>query len=581
MNDIRKLFFLLVVFFMQSCTGGQPARNEVVVHEIADPEMLNPCNTVDANSIYILSNIFQKLIDFDFKNPTELVPILAETRPQIEKTADGKMFLTFQIRKEATWDNHTPVTAKDVEFSIKTIKNPLVNNPDAKPFFTFINDFIFYPDDIRKFTVVSNEIYFLAEASFSDISILPEYLYDPKGLLRNFTVKMLSEKPDSLKNNSSIKEFADDFNSEKRMRDPNFIGGSGPYKLSDWKTNERVTLTKKEDWWGSALSGKNCYFDAYLNKLIFQTVKDQTTALVSLKAGNLDVMHGIKAKDFIDLKNSEKFTENFFGYTPEEYSYIFIGLNMKRPLLADKLTRQALAHLVNIDEIIKTVKYGEAVPVIGPIHPSKKNVYNYNIQPYNYDLNKAKELLEKAGWKNSNGDETLDKVINGKRTEFILDFILGAGNEERKSIALMFREEAKKVGIAVNITTLDWGVYLEKCRNHEFDLTISKWIFGPGDDDLKQTFNSEAASNGGSNYSNFSNALADALMDSIRTEINENKRNRMYLQLQEIFHEEVPMIFLYAPTEHIAISKKFENAYPSVIHPGYWLQGFKVKELSN
>lgn len=574
-------YIIPFICFIISCTNTLPVKNEVIVHALADPEMLNPCNSIDATSGYINSYIFQRLIDPDYKNASEFVPVLAEKRPVIEKTPDGKMTLTFRIRQNATWDNGTPITANDIAFSIKTILNPLVNNPHAKPLFAFMNDFVFYPEDDRKFTVVSNEMYFLAEATFADVHVLPEYLYDPKGLMKNFTVKMISEKNDSLKSDPLIKEFADDFNSEKRMRDPNFVGGSGAYKFTEWKTNERVILTKKENWWGDSFQNENCYFEAFPEKLIFQTIKDQTSALVALKAGNVDVMHGIKSKDYAELPKSEKFVNNFNGHTPMEYSYVYIGLNVKSPLIADKLTRQALALVTPAEEIIRTVKYGEAERVIGPIHPTKKKAYNSSIQPYKYDLEKAKQLLETAGWKNTNGDETLDRTINGKRTEFVVDFIVNAGNDERKAIALMFKEEAKKIGILVNVLVLDWAIFLEKCGKHEFDILIGKWVSGPYPDDLKQTFHSDAAKDGGSNFSNFSNAEADSLMLAIRSEIDEEKRNSIYKRIQEILHEELPMIFLYSPTEHIAISKKFDNAYSSVIRPGYWPPGFKIKESSS
>jgi ABC-type transport system substrate-binding protein len=106
---------------------------------------------------------------------------------------------------------------------------------------------------------------------------------------------------------------------------------------------------------------------------------------------------------------------------------------------------------------------------------------------------------------------------------------------------------------------------------------VGKWIGGPGPDDLIQTFHSSSATGEGSNYNNFSDARADALMDSIRYEIDEGKRNKLYLKLQEIMHEEAAADFLYAPTEKMAISKKFDNAYPSVIRPGCWVEGFKIK----
>jgi peptide/nickel transport system substrate-binding protein len=444
MKYSRNLFFLLTLFFIQSCTGGLPVRNEVVVHESAVPEMLNPVNFVDVGSGYITNHIFQKLINVDFRNPDQFVPVLAENRPQIEKTPDGKMLITYHLRKEGRWDNGSPITAKDVEFSIKTIKCPLVNNPNAKPYFEFITDFKFYDDDPLKFTIISDQVYFLAEATFADISVLPEYVYDPKGLMKNFTVKQIAEDGEKLKGDAGMKEFADDFNSEKRMRDPDFIGGSGAYKFTEWKTNERIVLTKKENWWGDALEKENCYFEAYPGKLIFEIITDQATALVSLKAGNLDVMCTIKSKDFHELPNSEKFKKNFNAYAPMMFSYTYIGINIKSPLLSDKLTRQAFAHLLDVKKMIETLKYGQAQQVIGPVHPSKTKDYNSNIVPYDYNTDKAKELLAQAGWKNTNGDETLDKMIDGKQTEFVIDFYANSESDERKSIGLLLQAEAKK-----------------------------------------------------------------------------------------------------------------------------------------
>src|ERR1035437_7422849 len=144
MKYSRNLFFLSIVLFIQSCTGGLFVRNKVVVHELSDPEMLNPVNFTDAESGYITNHIFQRLVDVDFRDPDRFVPVLAESRPQIEKTPDGKLLITYKLRKEARWDNGSPVTAKDVEFTIKTIRFPLVNNPNSKSYYEFMTDLKFY-----------------------------------------------------------------------------------------------------------------------------------------------------------------------------------------------------------------------------------------------------------------------------------------------------------------------------------------------------------------------------------------------------------------------------------------------------
>ncbi|MBI3502588.1 MAG: hypothetical protein HY063_12425 [Bacteroidetes bacterium] len=570
---ISSAFFVLIFF---SCNNNFKNRNEVVVHLLAAPEMLNPINYSDSKSGQIINHIFQRLMDVDYRQPENFVPVLSESRPQVEKTSDGKMLITYHLRKEARWDNGTPVTAKDVEFTFKTVKCPLVNNQNAKSYFDFISDFKLYAEDPLKFTIISNKIYFLAEAASADAPIIPEYFYDPKRLMRNFTLKQIAEEGEKLKKNEKMKEFAGDFNSEKRMRDPGFISGSGAYKFSQWKTNERIVLEKKENWWGDKLEKENCYFEAYPDKLIYQIIKDQTTAIVSLKAGNLDVMNSIKSKDFVELNNSEKFTENFNAYNPMMYAYSYIAINTKNPLLADKLTRQALVHLVDVDKMIQAIKYGQAQRVIGPVHPSKKKEYNSELVPYDYNIGKTKKLLEESGWKNTNGDETLDKIIDGKHTEFIIDFLYNAESDERKSIALMFQQEAKKIGIQVNIISVEFAIYIQRCKNHEFDLTTGQLLSGPTPDDFKQTFHSESTNNKGANYTNFCNAECDAVIDSIRTELNENKRAIMYKRFQKILYDEVPIIFLWAPTERIAIHKRFSNVYPSVMRPGFWEAGFSL-----
>lgn len=576
MKYFRILFLAGFTFFF-SCSDNQPVRNEVIIHELADPETMNPVNFTDATSGYITNHVFQKLIEPDFRNPERFVPVLAEALPLVERTSDTSMALTFRIRKEARWDNGEPVTARDVEFTLKTIKCPLTNNPNAKSYFDFIFDFKFYEEDPLKFTVISDRIYFLAEGTFGDIPILPEYMYDPKGLMRKFTVKQIALEKDKLNTDPAMKEFTDDFNSEKRMRDTAFISGSGAYRFKEWKTNESITLAIKKDWWGHALEKENCFFEAYPDKLIFRFISDQATAINSLKAGNLDVMRTIKSKDFADLLKSEKFAQNFHAYQPMMYAYAYIGINTKSKLLSDKTTRQALAHLVDVDKMIQTVKYGQAQRVVSPVHPSKKKDYHSGIVPYKYDIEKAKEMLKQAGWENTNADETLDKLIDGRRTEFVIDFYVNSESDERKSIALMFQAEAKKAGIKVNIITNDFVVFIGKCRRHEFDMMIGLWVSGPTPEDFKQTFHTSAATGEGSNYYNFSNREADSLIMAVRMELDEEKRSGPYKRLQEILHEEVPMIFLWAPTERIAISKRFDNAYPSVIRPGFWENGFKVK----
>ena len=563
---------LLFLFF--SCTQPVTLHNQVIIRQVNDPEMLNPVNYTDARAGNIMNHLFQKLIDIDYKNPTNIIPVLATSRPLIEKIEGGKMLLTFSIRKEAKWDNGASITAKDVDFTIKTFKCPLVNNPNSKSFFDFITDFEYDKTDPNKFIIKTDTLYFTAEATFTDMPILPEHIYDPTSILRKYSVKQITKEFINLKSNSEIIAFAGNFNSARYMYDPSSIEGSGAYKLTEWRKNDYIILTKKENWWGDFFQKESCFFEAYPSKLIFKTITDQTAAITALKAGNINVMSSIKPKDYSEMIKSEKLTNNYNLFNFPEYSYLYIGLNTLSPILKDKNVRKAIAYITNIDDIIKTITYDQATKTAVPIHPSK-TTFNNDIVHYGYDLTKAKKILSDAGWKDSNKNEILDKQINGRTEELELNLMVNAGNEERKSIAFLFQAEAKKVGIGINIQTFDWSVFLERCSSHNFDMMIGKWISGPGPDDLKQCFHSASANGTGTNYMCYSNTQLDSIIHSIRYEIDEEKRKKLYDKAQEIIHEDVPMIFLYIPTNKIAISKQFENAYPSLIQPGYWAQGFK------
>jgi len=569
--------FIAAVFFY-SCKSNKKAaaKGNVTIHISSDPEMLNPLCYTDAHAAYIMRFMFQSLLDIDYKT-LEPVPVLAESKPTMEKTQDGKLKFTYKIRPEAKWDNGTPITAKDIEFTLKAIKNPKVNNPQVKPGYEHLTDFIYDEKDPLKFTIVFDATFFLAEMESGDYTVIPEYFYDPKGLMKGFTIKQLNEDKE-LANDPKINEFATDFNSEKRMREKSSIQGSGPYQLDEWTTGQRVVLKRKENWWGDKFKGTNMFFDANPAKLTYKVINDQTSALVALKAGDLDLMATIKAKDFSELVKSDKFKEKFNLYTPMALVYTFIGLNNKRPFFSDRRTREAIAHLVDINKMIQTIHYGYAQATIGPIHPSKAKMYNNDIKPYDYNIEKAKQLLTESGWKDSNGDGTIDKTIDGKHTEFIVDYTYNAGNDSRKQTGLLLQEEARKVGIQINIVAQEWSVYLENCKKHNFDINFGGWVAPPVLPDLKQLYHSESALNGGSNFSSFGTPESDALLDSIRVELNEDKRNAMYKKLQQIIHDDATYIFLTIQNERMAISKRFSNAEPSVVRPGYYEAGFTVND---
>lgn len=550
----------------------EPTRGDwVVCHNLFDPDQLNPTNYQGADAGYIVGNIFMSLLTVDPRDTNfPYVPALAKDLPEI--SPDGLRF-TFEIHPAATWDNGTPVTGEDFAFSVKVIKNPLVDCAALRPYGEFIKDVIIDPKNPRRFIVVTKQKYMLALSSIGTLFVLPRYIYDPENLMGRYSIPELDEKGEKLRNDPNIQKFARRYNA--MQREPEHIVGCGPYLLERWETGQQVVLRRKARWWADTLEG--VAYEAYPDKLIYRVINDANTAITNLKAQKLDVMNSIPAKDFIQLKANTGFTTHFSLHTPRMFAYSYIGLNMRPqgrpPVFTDRRVRRALAHLLDVDMLIKKFSYGMAQRITGPLYPMQRGSYNDTLPPIPYDPVKAAQLLDEAGWIDQDDDGIREKMIDGRKVKLEFE-ILTNNNEVRLQIARILQQEARKVGIKLNITSLDWSIFLERTKKHDFDAYIGGWIGTHNPQDLKQIWHSKSWAEGGSNYVGFGNDETDRIIELIREELNKSRRDSLYRLFHAIVYEEQPYIFLTAPYERIAIHKRFRNAYTSPIRPGFFPSGF-------
>jgi len=551
----------------------EPTRGDwVVCHNLSDPDQLNPTNYQGADAGYIVGNIFMSLLTVDPRDTNfPYVPALAKDLPEI--SPDGLHF-TFEIHPAATWDNGTPVTGEDFAFSVKVIKNPLVDCAQLRPYYEFIKDVTIYPKNPRRFIVVTKQKYMLALSSIGTLYILPRYIYDPENLMGRYSIPELDAKGEKLRSDPNIQRFARRYNA--MQREPEHIVGCGPYFLERWETGQQVVLRRKARWWADTLEG--VAYEAYPDKLIYRVINDPNTAITNLKAQKLDVMNAIPAKDFIQLKANTGFTTHFNLHTPPMFAYSYIGLNMRPqgrpPVFTDRRVRRALAHLLDVDMLIKKFSYGMAQRITGPTYPMQRGAYNDTLPPIPYDPAKAAQLLDEAGWIDQDGDGIREKMIDGRKVNLEFEILTNAGNEVRLQIARILQQEAQKVGIKVNITSLDWSIFLERTKKHDFDAYIGGWIGSHNPQDLKQIWHTKSWAEGGSNYVGFGNDETDRIIELIREELDKTRRDSLYRLFHAIVYEEQPYIFLTAPYERIAIHKRFRNAYTSAIRPGFFPSGF-------
>jgi len=184
--------------------------------------------------------------------------------------------------------------------------------------------------------------------------------------------------------------------------------------------------------------------------------------------------------------------------------------------------------------------------------------------------------LEKAGWSDSDGDGILDKEIEGELTKFSLQYIYNQGNQQRETIGLLLQEVGRKVGMEIGVQSKEWSVFLQTTKDHDFDLYCGAWIGVPLLDDFKQIWHTESI-DGGSNYVSFGDEYSDQIIDSIRFELNEEYRNSLYQEFQQVLHDQVPYVFLFSLKERIIVHNRFTNIGISEVRPGYSTSSFTVR----
>jgi len=582
--------FLIVCTLLLSACRNEPKATEQTTTEVqnntlsvrlrAEPDRLNPTLTYRQWSLQVANQIFQLLMDHD-PQTKKLTPILVKSLPVVRTIEEGPFkggtAYDYEMLEEAKWANGSPVTGEDVAFTYKAMFNPKVPSP-YKGYLDFIREVEVDPENSRKFSIITDRAYMRAEYQTA-FYVFPAYLFDPEGLMKDFKLSDLTdpEKSKTLAEDEKIQKFATQFSSPEYSRDPSKLQGSGPYLLEAWQEGQSLRLRKKENWWGDALSSTRSNLTAHPDELIYQILPDDVAALSLLKSGELDVMSTIPVDQFNEMRNNPAVAENYQFFTPWTTSYNYYGLNTKNPKLSDKRVRQALAHLVDVQEIIKTVKFGLGKPQSGPL-PMTVDEHHEALGAVAFDVEKAKTLLADAGWKDSDGNGIVDKVLNGKKTDLSIKVMVTPRNFTSNKMALIFKNNAQRAGVEIIIDAKEANVLRESLRKRDFDIFAA--AAGPDLDlyDPYQFWHTSSDNPSGANRFGFGNQKTDELIEKLRETLDPEERKKLFYEFQEILREEMPAIFLDNAQERIAVHKRFTNVNPSPKSPNYFEQYFKLKE---
>lgn len=590
MNLIRSFSLLLSGFLLLTLGACKKepqvefkrTTNEVIVRIVGEPDRLNPLLSSNNYATQVNSQIFTYLLNVD-PQTLKLIPQLAKSKAIIEEITEGPwkdgLAYTFEIHAEAVWDNGSPVTANDFVFTLKAALNPRVPAQRYRPYLAFIKDIAVDPANPKKFTVFTDQKYILGEEAIaSTVPVIPEYFYDSEGLLRDIPLSEFTSSENSEKlaaEDAKLQQFADAFTAPKFSREKDGVSGCGPYSFESWETGQQIVLKKKENWWGDPL-GKD--FPALLalpDLLVFKPIPDEATSLAALKAEEIDVVSDIDPKEFSAIQQTDFTSARYEFHTPLTLANFFLHLNTRSPKLSDKLVRQALAHAINVPEIIEALYYGFGERTVGPVHP-RAAYYNSDLKPREFNIEKARELLSAAGWEDTNNNGTVDKIIEGQLTELELNYKLTAGRELSQKLALLIQDNARRAGIGIALDAAEFTVIMDQAKKGQFEIISAGQTISPTLWDPVQSWHSQSVGSG-SNYSGFGTAQTDALIEQIRVTLDEKQRNDMYKELQSVIYEEQPLTFLFVPTGRIAIHKRFETE-TSPYYPGFFPNRFRLKE---
>lgn len=567
------LFSLFITLFGASwCTKSVKFKrtdNSVVVRLESDADRLN---TILTQSQYgrIPSDLAQMNL-MTYNDSFRLIPYVIKGQPIAKDLPNDGVSYTFEILDEAVWDDGKPVTGNDYLFTLKAILNPKVEAVIG-PFVEEIKEVQIDPQNPKRFTIIMSPktIYSLDYATNS-FSIVPEHILDPKGLMKDISLADLNnpEKAEALAADPKITEFAELFNSPAYSNDPKFLVGCGPYRIESWTPGEKIVVKKKKNWWGEKFAKSNPLFFAGPDEIIFKIVVDPAATTAAIKNEEIDVTNRLSPEDFLDLQKNKAVSDRYNFFNPTTMTYYCIATNTRNPKLADKRVRKAIAHILDIDEIIQEIYGGFGTRTCSPVALNSPD-YNKDLKPIPFDINKAKALLAEAGWKDSNNNGIVDKVINGKPTELSLTYFYAAGKETGQQMALLFQDNAKKAGIEIVPKAIEGRVLLQNWLSHDFEL-LSAGRSLPPIWPPEQNWRTDS-----DNRSGFGNAQTDAMIDQIPVTFDDAKRKALYKKLQEIIFDEQAEIFLFSLKEFIAVHKRFEMT-PIERSPGYDPTEFKLK----
>jgi peptide/nickel transport system substrate-binding protein len=529
---IKKIIAILAVFSLlslgASCSSQEPAVGGTLNWALVGiPGMLNPVLSTDPASARIVEHIYQGLVCYD-----ENLQLVGQLALDWEVSPDNLEW-TFYLRRDVTWHDGKPFTARDVEFTMDTIafNGDYPGNRAAE--FERLKGIEVVDDYTIRFMLSEPWGPFLANMRQG---ILPRHIFDPN----------LAVGADRV----AIADMA------KHPRNWQPVG-TGPYVFASWVDNQYITLECNPGYYGSG---------PYIQTLCFRFYPDSAAAIAALEAGEVDLVTDIPPQHAQRLE--EKLGESHRFYGTQELGYEVLCFNFRpnafgrgkdNPWL-DRRVRQAVAHALNREQYIQDVLEGKGIIMNSPILPDSW-FYPEIASEYAYDPDAAAALLSEAGWRlGADGCRYKDNQ------RFTFALTLREDNALEMAMAEMIRRDLETVGLEMELNAVSWNRMLV---NHmyagEFHLLLTGLRLS-ADPDVFDLFHSTAVQEG-LNFGAFYNTDLDIALKLGRQAGNPEARREFYAQALDILTRELPYVFLFSRELTVAVADNVKGFGVSPLGP--------------
>lgn len=505
---MKRFLSLSLVLALMLATGTalaaapKMAKEQVLRHNVGtEPEKLDPALSTGLPEMTVQLQAFEGLTRLS--KDGKPVPGVAKSW---EIKDNGTRYI-FHLRTTAKWSNGASLTASDFEYAWKRLLKPATAAEYA----------------YQAYYIKNGEAYNtkkLTDPNQVGVKALDKYTLEVK--LESATPYFLSIT--SFQALFPVYRPAVEKYGDKWATKPETYIGNGPFKMVKWVHNNQIEFVKNPYYWDAA--------NVKLNKLIFTLVDSEKTELTMWETGQIDSTNGAPASDIPRLKKEGKL---HIGDDLGNYYYMF---NTKIKPLDDARVRKALSLAIDRKLIVENVTRAEQVPALAFVPygmPDVKSGADFRRTAGNYfkeDVAAAKKLLADAGYPDGKGFPTLNILYNT--------------SDNHKRIAEAIQEFWKKnLGINVNLTNQEWGVYLESRDQGKFDIARAGWASDYVD---AMSFVDMWVTNGGNNDTFWSNKEYDRLVDVAKSTSDPAKRIKAMHDAEKILMDEMPVMPIYFTT---------------------------------